>query len=208
MEPELTHTQCDFEKPFCSRCAKGKLICTGYGKDLIFVNRTSNALNVTAATVLSDMRNGKLRSDDLSPVNVEADLYRSLLDLLSPLHHFLELRSRAVQLLQKLYLASDYEVDSNYSQTCWGWVLSISELKGTSQALDMSLQSLCVVQSFAHGIAVSLEQSLDLYNTALQKLREDVENHELKLSKETLATIVVLSTTEVVDYLPVEARCC
>lgn len=199
MELELTHTECDFEKPFCSRCVKGKLTCTGYEKDLVFVNRTSNALNVTAATVLSDIRKGKLRSHDLSPVNVQTDLHQSLSDVLSPSHYYLELRRRAVQLLQKLYLASDYEVDSNYSQTCWGWVLSISELTGISRALDMSLQSLCVVQSFAHGITVSLEQSLDLYNTALQKLREDVEDHESKLSKETLATIVVLSTTEVLD---------
>ncbi|RDI79933.1 hypothetical protein Vi05172_g9952 [Venturia inaequalis] len=61
----------------------------------------------------------------------------------------------------------------------------------------MSLQSLCVVQSFVHGITASLEHSLHLYDTALQKLREDVEDHDLKLSKETLATIVVLSTTEV-----------
>lgn len=175
------------------------MTCTGYEKDLVFVNRTSNALNVTAATVLSDIRKGKLRSHDLNPVNIQADFHLSLSDVLSPSHHYLDLRRRAVQLLQKLYLASDYEVDSNYSQTCWGWVLSISELTGISRALDMSLQSLCVVQSFAHGITVSLEQSLDLYNTALQKLREDVEDHESKLSKETLATIVVLSTTEVLD---------
>jgi hypothetical protein len=190
--------QCDFQKPFCSRCAKAKVTCTGYDKDMVFVNRTPKSLTVTAATVLSDIRKSKLRSQDLSPLDVESDLRQSLSELLSPSCHYLELRRRAVQLLHKLYLPLDYEDDSDYSQTCWGWVLSISELTGVSRALDMSVQSLCVVQSYVHGsTSASLEQSLDLYNTALQKLREDVEDHESKLSKETLATIVVLSTTEV-----------
>jgi hypothetical protein len=193
----LTEKQCDFEKPCCSRCVKAKMTCTGYDKDLVFVNRTSKSLNVTAATVLSDIRKGKLRSQDLSAIDMKSNLRQSLLDVLSPSHRYLVLRRRAVQLLQKLYLPPDYEDDSNYSQTCWGWVLSISELTGISRALDMSLQSLCVVQCYVHGISASLEQSLDLYNMALQKLREDVEDHELKLSKETLATIIVLSTTEV-----------
>jgi hypothetical protein len=152
---------------------------------------------VTAATVLSDIRKGKLRSQDLSPVDLGSNPSQDLLDVLSPSDHYLEPRQRAVRLLQKTYLPSDYQDDSNYSQTCWGWVFSISELTGVSRALDLSLQSLCAVQSHVRGVCVSLERSLDLYNTALQKLREDVEDHESKLSKETLATIVVLSTTEV-----------
>lgn len=183
-------------------------MCTGYGKDLVFVNRTSKSLDVTAATVLSDIRKGKLQSQHLHPVpvDVQSSLRQSLFDVLSPSLHYLKLRPRAVQLLQKLYLASDDEVDSNVSQTCRGWVLSISEMTGISPALDMSLQSLCVVQSYAHGISASLEHSLDLYNNALQKLREDVEDHESGLSKETLATIIVLSTAEVLNHIPAEAE--
>jgi hypothetical protein len=175
------------------------LTCTGYDKDLVFVNRTPKKLTATAATVLSDIRKRKLQNQRLSgPLNVESNLGQSIVELFSPTCHYLELRRHAVQLLQKLYLPSDYEGDSDYSQTCWGWVLSISELTGVSQALDMAVQSLCVVQSYVHGIHGStIEQSLHLYNSALQKLREDVDSHASKPSKETLAAIVVLSTTEV-----------
>jgi hypothetical protein len=43
----------------------------------------------------------------------------------------------------------------------------------------------------------SLEKSLDLYNTALQALRADVEHPESKFREETIAAIVLVSMTEV-----------
>jgi len=71
-------------------------------------------------------------------------------------------------------------------------------LKGYSQALDISLLSFSMTLLYVNGsISSSLEKSLDLYNTALQKLRADVEHPKSKFREETVAAIVLVSMTEV-----------
>jgi hypothetical protein len=177
---------------------KAKIICTGYTKDLVFVNRTPASLTVNAATVLSDIRNHALHTQEIQGLDPEFDLHKNFLELLSPSCHFLELRPRAVDLVKKLYLPLQEDNDSNSIQSIYDWLLSIAELKGSSKALDISLLSFCMTLLYVTGSSsASLEKSLDLYNTALQKLRADIEDPTAKFRRETLAAILLISTTEV-----------
>jgi hypothetical protein len=108
-----------------------------------------------------------------------------------------------VQLLKQLYLPRGLADDGvNDIQTCCSWLLETAELTGTSQALDVALNSLYMSQLYATGInTASLEACLDIYNTALQKLRADLEDPEAKLRDETLAAIVIISTNEVRNHV-------
>jgi len=152
---------------------------------------------VTAATVLSGIRKHRgLPKRVFASPHAEEDLHPCVLELFSPTYPPLELRPRAVQLLKKLYLPREHAEGYSSIQTCWGWLLAISDLMAPSQALDMSLQSLCVALLYVTG-SMSLEESLDLYNSAIQKLRADIDDPAVKLREETLAAIVVLSTSEV-----------
>jgi hypothetical protein len=165
----------------------------------VFVNRSAKSLNTTAQTVISDIRKHKLRNQGLHSLDTEIDLNLHISKILSSSCPPLELRTHAFQLLKSLYLPREQPDDGYYySQTCYGWLIAASGLKGASQALDISLFSFCVVVLHVSGSnVVSLERSLDLYNTALQKLRADIEDPEKKLREETLAAIVIISTIEV-----------
>jgi hypothetical protein len=157
---------------------------------------------------LSDSRNRELHTQQVRGLDPQVDLYKNFLDLLSPSCNFLELRPRAIELIKKLYLPLREANDSDSVQTIYDWLLSIQQLKGSSQALDISLLSFCMTLLHVNGgSSACLEKSLDLYNTALQKLRADVEDPEAKFRRETLAAILLVSTTEVTNPGPSTVIC-
>lgn len=162
------------------------------------MNRTAAKSTVTAATVLSELRSHKSLDQDIHGLNSEIDSHLQTSELLSPSDSPGELRTRAVHLIKQLYLPREYASNDNSSQTCHAWLTSILDLKGYSQALDISLLSFSMTLLYVNGsISSSLEKSLDLYNTALQKLRADVEHPKSKFREETVAAIVLVSMTEV-----------
>jgi hypothetical protein len=108
-------------------------------------------------------------------------------------------RPLAVQRLIHLYLPRGFaDNGSNDLLPCYGWLLEITDLTGASHSLDIALHSLYMSQLYATGCDTApLETCLDIYDTALQKLRADLEDPEAKLRDETLAAIVIISTNEV-----------
>lgn len=157
-------------------------------------------MTTTATTVLSDKRRRQLQYDSLDGSHVNVNLHLNILGGQFPAcPPSLEGRPRAVQLLKQIYLPRSLADDSvNYIPTCCSWLEEAAGLTGTSQALDVALHSLYVSQLYATGNNMTpLETCLDVYNTALQKLRVDLEDSKAKLRDETLAAIVVISTNEV-----------
>jgi hypothetical protein len=197
-EVNSPHRQCDFQQPFCLRCAKAKITCTGYSKDTVFVNRTALTPTATAATALSALRTYRSPSHDSYGLDAGMGLELQISELMSPSSPPCELRARAIRLIEKLYLPREYNGSGDISQSCCAWLPSILNLTGPSRALDMSLLSFCTTMLYAtRHKSGSLEKSLDLYNSALQSLRADIERPEIEFGEEIIAAIILVSMTEV-----------
>lgn len=163
-------------------------------------------MTTTATTVLSDKRRQQLQYQSLDGYHANLHGRSSIIpegQTFPRCPSSIEGRTRIVQLLKQIYLPRGFADDGvNGLQTCYSWLLEIDELTGASQSLDVALHSLYMSQLYATGSdAASLEACLDVYNTALQNLRADLEDPEAKLRDETLAAIVVISTNEVSTLL-------
>lgn len=82
--------------------------------------------------------------------------------------------------------------------TPYAWLQKIYTLGESSDALDASLVSFCMIQVYIAGSkSVSSNAALESYNHAVQKLIEGLDDERARNNDETLAAIVVLSTCEV-----------
>ena len=110
-----------------------------------------------------------------------------------------EFRRNAVKLLEKIYIPQSRSagclpaVGSTYD---WFW--SLNALTENSQALDHSILAFCVVQTYlTKTSSVSLEEGLQFYSEALRYHRTDLEDEQKRYRDEFFATIIVLTTCEV-----------
>jgi hypothetical protein len=118
--------------------------------------------------------------------------------LLGPRTQF---RRQALELLKKLYLPQPSPANIG-EWSLYSWLPSVCELRGESQALDHALLAFCVAQvAVTNTGSASVDEALEVYNDALQKLRGEIEDFGAGRSDEILATISVLSTSEVLLLL-------
>ncbi|KAI1477455.1 hypothetical protein K445DRAFT_322768 [Daldinia sp. EC12] len=186
----LKRLKCDMTRPFCLKCIKSKRQCTGYGRDLIFVNRTPSCPSTTAMSVLSGLKAQEVPKRSLPNPKAEATLHRLFSESSHSCHEF---RLYAVELLEALYLPKQCAS----GEGSFSWVYHITDLNEPSKSLDTSLFAFCLAQLHVTGTGGStLYQCLDQYNTALQHLYSDLADSEMRFREETLAAIVVLSTCE------------
>ncbi|KAI1084798.1 hypothetical protein F5B20DRAFT_523241 [Whalleya microplaca] len=189
--------KCDLRRPSCLKCITSNRTCPGYGRDLIFVNRTPSSPSTTANSVLSERRAQRQPKDTLVHPRAEADLHCLFSE---SSHNSLGFRKYAVELLEAIYLpkqpvASNFEPKT--SEGSFSWAYRLTDLTEPSKSLDTSLFAFCLAQLHITGTGnASLYQCLDQYNTALQHLYSDLEDPERRFREETLAAIVVLSTCE------------
>ncbi|KAI1497195.1 hypothetical protein F5X99DRAFT_397868 [Biscogniauxia marginata] len=189
--------KCDMRRPSCLKCLKSKRECTGYGRDLIFVNRTPSSPATTAPSVLLELRAQQQPKDGLANPRTEADLHYLFSE--SP-HNSHEFRKYAVELLEAMYLPKPSVCSSFNAETSEGsfsWVYRLTDLVEPSKSLDTSIFAFCLSQLHVTGTGMaSLYQCLDQYNTALKHLHSDLDDSEKRFREETLAAILVLSTCE------------
>jgi hypothetical protein len=108
-----------------------------------------------------------------------------------------QFRRQALELLTKLYLPQPSPANIRES-SLYSWLPSACELHGESQALDHALLAFCVVQvAVTNTGSASVDEALEVYNDALKKLRGEIEDFGAGRSDEILATISVLTTSEV-----------
>jgi len=102
-----------------------------------------------------------------------------------------------LELLKKLYLPQPSLANIRES-SLYSWLPTVCELEGESHALDYSLLTFCVVQvAVTKTGSASVDEALQVYNDALQKLLVEIEDFAAGRSDEILAAISVLSTSEV-----------
>jgi hypothetical protein len=172
----------------CLRCEKAEIDCKGYERDTIFVNRTPGNLS----TVLS--RN----SPNIHiPRSFDGDLQALKSQIRELEGSRTQFRLQALELLKKLYLPQP-SLASIRESSLYSWLPTVCELEGESHALDHSLLTFCVVQVAVTKMgSACVDEALQVYNEALQKLLVEIEDFGAGQSNEILAAISVLSTSEV-----------
>ncbi|KAI1373408.1 hypothetical protein F4677DRAFT_429545 [Hypoxylon crocopeplum] len=189
--------KCDMRRPSCLKCIKSKRPCTGYDKDIIFVNRTLTTSETTAPSVLSEHRAQQQPKDIRPNPRIEADLHYLFVE---SSHNIYLFRKYVVELLETTYLPKQRisnGLTPEASEGSFSWAYQLADLTGPSKSLDASLFAFCLAQLHVTGTGnASLYQCLDHYNTALQHLYADLDDSESRFREETLAAIIVLSTCE------------
>jgi hypothetical protein len=108
-----------------------------------------------------------------------------------------EFRLQALELLKKLYLPQA-SIANIRESSLYSWLPTVCELEGESHALDHSLLTFCVVQVAVTKVgSACVDEALQVYNGALQKLLVEIEDFGAGQSDKILAAISVLSTSEV-----------
>ncbi|KAI2627719.1 hypothetical protein GGR54DRAFT_429189 [Hypoxylon sp. NC1633] len=193
----IRRVKCDMRRPCCLKCINSKRPCGGYSRDVVFVNRTPTAPEITAPLVLSELRAQQHTKDIRPNPRIEADLHYLFAE--SP-HNSHQFRKYAVELLEATYLPTRPVSSSSrpeIGEGSFSWVYRLTDLAGPSKSLDTSLFAFCLAQLHVTSTGnASLYQCLDQYNTALQHLYSDLDNPEMRFREETLAAIIVLSTCE------------
>jgi hypothetical protein len=109
-----------------------------------------------------------------------------------------EFRRTAVGVLEKIYLPQGTAKCSSPLGSTYDWVWSLDTLTEKSQALDLSILALCIVQTaLTKTSSVTLEEGLQAYSEALRNHRTDLQDEQKRYRDETFATIIVLTTCEV-----------
>jgi hypothetical protein len=172
----------------CLRCEKAEIDCKGYERDTIFVNRIPGNLS----TVLS--RNSL---NSYVPRSFDEDLQALKSQIRKLEGSRTQFRLQALELLKKLYLPQP-SLASIRESSLYSWLPTVCELEGESHALDHSLLTFCVVQVAVTKMgSACVDEALQVYNEALQKLLVEIEDFGAGRSNEVLAAISVLSTSEV-----------
>lgn len=131
------------------------------------------------------------------PRSLDEDLQGLKSQVQKPIGPRTQFRIQALELLKKLYLPQPSEADIRKS-SIFSWLPIICELGGESQALDHALLTFCVIQvTVTKTGSACVEEALQVYNDALQKLLVELEDDGAGQSDEILAAISVLSTCEV-----------
>ncbi|OTB03783.1 hypothetical protein M426DRAFT_321498 [Hypoxylon sp. CI-4A] len=190
--------KCDLRRPACLKCITSKRACTGYGRGIIFVNRTPSCLSATATSVLSCRAAcERLLKDNSADLRTEANLRRLFSESGCNGREF---RQYAASLLEAIYLPQNHVSrgpKSKADEGSFSWAYCLTDLVRPSKPLDTSLFAFCLVQLHITGQgSTSLYQCLDQYNAALQHLHSDLNDFEQQSQDETLAAILVLSTCE------------
>jgi hypothetical protein len=185
-------------RPACLKCSSSNRACTGYDRDLIFVNRTPSSRSSTATSVLSKLKAEQQLKDVLVDSKTEAGL-RYLFSESS--HNSHEFRKYAIKILEATYLPKELvssRLNPETSKGGFSWVYRLTDLIEPSKSLDASLFAFCLAQLYITGTGnTPLYQCLDPYSTALQHLYTDLDDPDRRFREETLAAIILLSTCEV-----------
>jgi hypothetical protein len=189
--------KCGFERPGCLRCVKAGIHCSGYDKQLFFINRTSSEPSISAPIALA--RSG---ASNVPRCSIDDEL-----DKLGELAHTSSktvprFRWQAFQLLQKLYLPQPAVAENDPNTGApFSWVKAACELEDGDDVLDRALLAFCTVQVYVTGSGkTSLSQALEGYNGALSMLSNALTVQTAPRFDYILASIVVLSTCEVSVY--------
>ena len=182
------------------RCEKAKLVCQGYDKASVFVNRTLTKPTTTALAAISEARLNERKPICPPPSKLYQSFQRLRNSISDPSCSPLESRTQAWEILKELYLPSatttkltDSEVPSSYA-----WLQAACQLGLRSCALDQALLAFCAIQiCMAEPWSISVATSIQVYNEALPKLVQNLKLPRDQVKDETLAAIVVLSTCEV-----------
>lgn len=194
--------QCDLGTPTCLRCAKARIVCQGYGRKTIFVNRTLKEPSTTALSVVAQ-ESEKDAETTSNPRIVWFDFIQHLKrDIKRSPSNPPAYRAHVLTLLDSLYLPQEHATTIVYDPENAGWyswLHSVCTLKGESSSLDHALLAFCtiIVQVAEPENGNSEDDGLQLYNQAVRELIKDLGNDAIKCNDETLAAIVIVSTCEV-----------
>ncbi|KAF2665744.1 hypothetical protein BT63DRAFT_428692 [Microthyrium microscopicum] len=189
--------KCDYRKPTCERCERANIVCRGYAKSLVFINRTQDSRHITAASVLAKAKSQ--HGSDLPKVSSYDEDIRLLSGQISSSSYSPTLfRFHAMEVIKKLYLPQKPQGSHNYGMNHMAYILA---LHMQCEALDFALFAFCLVQvHITQSGRVTFEEALQNYNIALQKLLLLLRDEKAGHNDETLAAIVVLSTCELFIY--------
>jgi hypothetical protein len=185
------------------RCAKAGIACQGYEQEILWVNSTLDHPNVTALSAITDTRLYQDLQHSPSSKNIRI-IHQLHAQLSQPLYDAPNFRSRALHILQDIYLprpyitACDNNSDNHSDPTPSSWIKAVCQMQAPNNALDHSLLAFCAVQVCLSGDScLSKDEMGQVYNQALSKVIKELDPRWPGNSDETLAAIVVLTTCEV-----------
>jgi hypothetical protein len=150
---------------------------------------------VSASTALS-REQSKQKKSGQTLVNELADIVQ---ELRAQEEDPTEFRTRAFQLLKRIYLPKPESYDDDPSQSVlFGWIRAVCELCQPNAVLDSALLALCT--TFVHieePGAVSQEKAIDSYREALLRLGSQAPQELYAQLEYTLSSIALISTSEV-----------
>jgi hypothetical protein len=183
--------KCDLRRPNCFRCIKANIDCTGYKKELVFLNQEFNTRTGLFST-----------SSPIAPIADNLSKIRWLVGKVRDGSYNPEtLRMIGWGVLRDLYLPQNPHYDHN--SPIYSWVFALCQFKNPLKALDQAIVAFCAIQFFLSPIGkatpcdLSISEPLSLYNTALSSLREMIGDTSSILEDEAFGAIVMLSTCEV-----------
>ncbi|KAH8598925.1 hypothetical protein B0O99DRAFT_591533 [Bisporella sp. PMI_857] len=199
-ECKRRRVKCGLERPRCLRCTKAKIRCSGYGNDIIFVNRTQQDPSTTASLVITSVKQASLarqESDTEPSMKTQLGMLTELLH--DPFESGPRYRAIAFDILRKLYLPQPGPNEDVASARCSSWVGAVCAPGGICLTLDHALLAFCTTMVYVTQTGdTSLEQALEVYNDALSRLSRELQ-HDQSTGEEIdrlLAAIVVLSVCE------------
>jgi hypothetical protein len=161
------------------------------------VNRIPGNVSITALSVIERKTLERRVPDDF-----DRELQALNSHLQQPTSSRTRFRLQALELLRKLYLPQPCQ-DVLRNSSLSAWLPIVCELEGESQALDHSLFTFCVIQvAITKTGSACVDDAMQVYHDALQKLLVELESDGAGQSDEILAAISVLSTCEVILLCP------
>lgn len=175
-------------------CIKSNRTCTGYGRDVIFVNRTRSVPSSTALSAISEHKVQQHLNAASTISRAESELNHLFSSSSTSLQDCRGFRNYAVKLIEATYLPKSFKADA--SQGSFSWICHLRALTEPSKLLDTSLFAFSLVQLHITSTSgISLQLCLEQYNTALQILRSELADPDRRSREETLAAILVLQPT-------------
>lgn len=190
-ECKIRRVKCDFTRPTCKKCARAHLHCSGYGQQVIFINRTPSNPLISATKVLSQYKQSNTKLFSKQNLNHLNQLRLASATYPAPF------RSAAFDLLQNVYLPKPRFADGNINTAPFDWVKAVCDLEEPCSLLDHSLLAFCTAQLYVNGAKdVYHEEAAERYHAALRMISSVASwDGEIQFGY-ILASILVLTTCE------------
>ncbi len=186
--------KCDETRPFCERCRKARLQCSGFRDHLIFVNETRQTLDRLLPTQ---------RHEAYTPPLSQSSLQQTFPPPVLKLYHELRLSGHSEDVYFS-YLLERFVATGNRYQDYYGnnrWILACLSKQDDHPAASLALK--CLATTFfgrQHHQASLVADASHLYSQALRSLCQALQDPHKARTFDTLAATTALNFYEYIVF--------